>query len=135
MIYTKKMIIQTEKDAIISITDSVVQALQDSGIKNGILVVETPHSTVGVVRTTEIAVSAHKDLLQEIKRLIPSRVDFIHKESADDAAGHIKCALFGNSVSAIVKDGILVADQKLGYFFMEYDGPRKRNYYIFIMGE
>lgn len=135
MIYTEKKTIQTEKDTIVSITESVVEALKKSGIKNGILVVETPHSTAGIVRTTEIAKAAHKDLHQEIKRLIPSRVDFLHQESADDAAGHVKCALFGTSVSAIIKDGALVADRKLGYFFMEYDGPRKRDYYISIVGE
>ena len=135
MIYTEKMTIHTEKNGVISITNSVEKALNNSGIKNGILVVETPHSTAGIVRATEKAISSHKDLLQEVKRLIPSRVDFIHKESPDDAAGHIKSALFGTSVSAVVKDGGLAAEQKLGYFFMEYYGPRKRDIYISIVGE
>ena len=135
MVYIEQKTIQTERNSITSITEAVNAALSASGIRNGILVVETPHSTAGILRTTEKAKSAHKDLLYDIKRLVPSRVDFLHKESPDDAAGHIKCALFGTSVSAIVQEGKLVSDSKLGYFFAEYDGPRARTYYISIVGE
>lgn len=135
MVYTQRKTIQTEQNSITSITEEVDAVLVASGIRNGILVVETPHSTAGILRTTDKAKSAHKDLMYDIKRLVPSRVDFVHKESPDDAAGHIKCALFGTSVSAIIQDGKPVSDKKLGYFFVEYDGPRARTYYISIVGE
>ena len=135
MIYTVKNSLQTKQNDIISITEQVNKAIINSGVKNGVVVVEVTHSTAGLVRTTERAILTHQDLLNETKRLIPSRVDFLHMESADDAAGHIKSALFGTSVTAIISEGSLVADGKLGYFFIEYDGPRKREYYITILGE
>lgn len=135
MTYTKKITIETEKNSIICISDSVWEAVKDSGIKNGIIVVETPHSTAGIIRMTEKAKKAHQDFVYESRRIVPSRIDYMHQESADDAAGHIKSAMFGTSVSACIAEGELIAGHKLGYFFIEYDGPRMREYYISIIGE
>lgn len=135
MYYLEKRTIETEKNAVVCITDEVNESLQKSGVQNGFLVVEVPHSTTGIVRTTAFATDVRADLIEEARRLIPSRLDFNHQETPDDASGHIKCALFGNSVSAIVHDGKLLADGKLGYFLLEYDGPRKRTYSVCVLGE
>ncbi|NLL91933.1 MAG: YjbQ family protein [Ruminococcaceae bacterium] len=135
MVYIEKFEIETTKNAVISITENVKEVLNKSGVKNGLLSIEVPHSTIGVVATTAFVEDIRIDMMEEVKRLVPSRINFKHEDTPDDAAGHIKCALFGTSVTSIVKDGNLVADGKLGYFLMEYDGPRKRNYYICVLGE
>ena len=71
--------------------------------------------------------------MYEVKRLIPSRITFKHQDSPDDAAGHIKCALFGNSITSILCEGELVAENALAYFLVEYDGPRQRKFYVSII--
>lgn len=135
MVYTEERKILTEKNAVISITDIVNEIFAKSGIQNGLLTIEVPHSTIGIMTTTAFAEDIRLDMMEEVKRIVPSRINFHHEETPDDAAGHIKCALFGNSISSIIKDGKLIAGGKLGYFLMEYDGPRQRHYYVQVMGE
>ena len=135
MFYCETRTVQTGKNSYHDLTADMKEVLAKSGVKNGMLVVEIPHSTAGVMATTGHVDAVRKDLVNEVKRLVPSRINFIHEESPDDAAGHIKCGLFGNSITSIVKDGEMVSNGKLGYFLMEYDGPRARKYVIAVMGE
>ena len=125
--------ITTEKNGVHDITDQVKAIVEKSGVKNGIVTVEVPHSTAGVVATSFYDPLVKDDLAYEIKRLVPSRITFKHEEAPDDAAGHIKCALFGCSVTSILKDGAFVAEDALHYFLCEYDGPRNRKFYISII--
>ncbi len=135
MVFTKTFNLETEKGSVCDISADVWEAVKQSGIMNGIAVVETAHSTAGIVRTTSYAGAVLDDVVKEMRRLVPARINFKHEESPDDAAGHIKCALFGTSVSAIVRDGALVSENKLGIFFVEYDGPRSRCYDVCVVGE
>ena len=106
-----------------------------SGVKDGIVTVQVPHSTAGVVATSFYDPKVMEDLMVEVKRLVPSRINFRHEEAPDDAAGHIKCALFGSSVTSILKDGAFVAEDALGWFLLEYDGPRNRRFYVSVIAD
>ena len=127
--------VETKKNGVLDITAHVREVIAKSGIQNGIVTVEVPHSTAGVVATSFIDAAVQVDLMDEIKRLVPSRITFKHEEAPDDAAGHIKCALFGNSVTGILQNGALVSEKALGYFLTEYDGPRKRTFYVSVLGD
>ena len=96
---------------------------------------EGPVFLAGDVATSHFDPKVRLDVMNEIKRLVPSRITFKHEESPDDAAGHIKCAMFGNAITSIVKDGALVNDNVLHYFFMEYDGPRTRKYFVSVISD
>ncbi len=135
MVYTETKKLETGKSTVHDITEDVKAVLKASGVKNGILVVETKHSTAGIMRTTAWGHEVLEDLVKEMRRIVPARINFKHEDSPEDAAGHIKNALFGSSVSCIVKDGKLVADGKLGIYFAEYDGPRSRSYDVCVVGE
>lgn len=135
MVYIEIKELQTEKDSVISISEDLIDIVKKSGIKNGILVAEAPHSTVSLMATTDHGYRVLEDVRDELKRLVPSRVDFKHEESPDDAAGHIKSGLVGTSISMIVKDGKLMAENKRGILLIEYDGPRKRKIHVCVIGE
>lgn len=123
----------TEKNGVHDITAEVKAIVAQSGVKNGIVTIEVPHSTAGVVSTSFYDTKVKEDLMDDIKRLVPSRITFKHEEAPDDAAGHLKCALFGTSVTSILKDSAFVAGEALGYFLCEYDGPRKRRFYVAVL--
>jgi secondary thiamine-phosphate synthase enzyme len=125
--------ILTEKNGVHDITAEVKEIIAQSGVKNGILVVETPHPTAGILALSFSDPLVQKDLVCEIKRLVPSRITFHHEDSPDDAAGQIKRALFGSSVTAILQDGAAVSEETLGYFLCEYDGPRKRRFFVVVI--
>ena len=134
MVNIEELTISTEKDTVLSVTEAVLGMVEKSRIQNGIITVETRNPSTGIVRLPEKAVLSKRDLVNETKRMIPSRIDLVYKESAAAAAGNIKGAVFGTSVTAIIHDGRLAADD-LGIFFAEYDGPGKRNLVVMIMGE
>ena len=77
-----------------------------------------------------------EDLQDEICRLIPTRIDFKHQhDTPTDAAGHVKCSLLGVSIPLIIDGGKLVLGGSQGIFFLEFDGPRKRKYYVKLISD
>ena len=135
MIYINSKKVLTEKNSIIEITDEVLTEIKTSGIKNGHVIVESSESTTGIISTKIKAKELLEDLVYEIKNLVPSRITFKQQISPDETAGEIKNALFGHSVIAIIKEGKLIAGDNLGFYFMEYDGPTSRTYFIEVQGE
>jgi secondary thiamine-phosphate synthase enzyme len=127
--------ILTEKNGVHDITAQVKEIIKQSGIKNGLLTVETPHPTTGILAAAPHDPLLQKDLLDEIKRLVPSRITFKLENSPDDTAGRVKRALFGSSVVTILQDGVSVAGEDMGYFFCDYDGPGKRRFYVAVMAD
>ena len=76
------------------------------------------------------------DLRDEINRLIPTRIDFKHQfDTPSDAAGHVKSALIGVTMSLIVTRGELLLGSSQGLYFLEFDGPRNRSYYVKVIAD
>ena len=65
--------------------------------------------------------------------LVPQRGDFRHAEGNSDA--HVKASLFGPRVLLIVEEGAIRLGMWQGVYFCEFDGPRKRRFYVKIMGD
>jgi secondary thiamine-phosphate synthase enzyme len=66
---------------------------------------------------------------------VPTRINFRHQhDTPQDAAGHIKSALIGASQTFIVEDGQLVLGHSQKIYFFEFDGPRKRQIYVQVLG-
>ena len=135
MVSMETKTLDTQQNQVCDLSAQVAAAVAASGIQSGIAVVETCHSTAGILRTTAWGHEVLEDLVKEMRRLVPARINFKHEESPEDAAGHLKCALFGSSVSCIVRNGTLVSQGKQGIYFLEYDGPRNRTYDICVVGE
>ena len=47
----------------------------------------------------------------------------------------MKCSLLGVSIPLIIDDGKLVLGGSQGIFFLEFDGPRKRKYYVKLISD
>ena len=76
-----------------------------------------------------------EDIVKEMRKIIPARINYLHQDGPENAAGHIKSALFGTSVSMIIKDGKLLIEDKQDVCFADYDGPQIRTYRVCVMGE
>jgi secondary thiamine-phosphate synthase enzyme len=124
----KTIIIQTPpKESLLDITGQVNDLVQASGIKKGICVVFVPHTTAGLTINSYIDPATKQDISNEIRRLVPTRVDFEHTyDTPADAAGHIKSTLVGVSLTLIVTEGQLQLGGSQGLLFCEFDGPRTR---------
>ncbi len=131
----EKIVIDTPPgENLINITAEVKQVVQASGIKEGACLVYIPHTTAGLTINSIMDPATLADLQQEIKRLVPTRVDFEHiYDTPADAAGHIKSSLVGPSLSLIITQGKLLLGHSQGILFWEFDGPRKRKVHLRIL--
>ncbi|MDF1879752.1 YjbQ family protein [Sulfurimonas sp. MAG313] len=117
-----KFQIKTEHTTqMINITEEVKEAVITSGVKDGIVVVFTPHTTASVVLFENVDQNLRRDYLALLKDYVSGR-EFAHK--GGNAQGHLKSALTGASVSIPVVDGHPMFGEWQGLFFCEFDGPR-----------
>ena len=130
--------LQTGPDEnITDITEDIKKLVHSSNIIEGACIIFVPHTTAGICLNSAMDVNTTRDVLDELNRLVPTRVDFHHQfDTPRDAAGHIKSVLVGNSISLIIHDSNLILGHSQSILFCEFDGPRKRVVWLkFISGE
>lgn len=121
-------------EALIDITAQVRAAVAQSGIRDGLCALFVPHTTAAITLNSAIDPLTAQDIIDDLKRLIPKRVDFHHQyDTPADAAGHVKAALIGHTVTLIVDSGDLVLGGSQSILFYEFDGPRQRQVKIKIL--
>jgi secondary thiamine-phosphate synthase enzyme len=131
-----KIAIKTEKDSAVEITREVKEIVSQSGIASGLCVVFIPHTTAGLTITSFWDPKGLEDIQDEISRIIPTRIDFKHQhDTPQDAAGHVKSSLTGVTLTLIIDNSQLLLGHSQGIFFLEFDGPRSREYFVKIMKE
>lgn len=132
-----KIAIETEPgESLVNITPEVEKILQDSGVQEGVCVLNVTHTTAGLTINSKFDPATRTDIVNEIHRLVPTRVDFTHVfDTPTDAAGHIKSTLVATTLSVIVTEGRLLLGHSQGILFCEFDGPRSRNIFVRVMEE
>jgi secondary thiamine-phosphate synthase enzyme len=130
-----KIKIQTPpKESLINITEQVKEAVRASGVQEGLCVLVIPHTTAAITLNSALDAATATDIISDVRRLIPTRVDFNHiYDTPADAAGHIKSTLIGASVTLIVTKGELLLGGSQFILFYEFDGPRQREINVRIM--
>ncbi len=122
-------------DALIDITEQVQQVLRESGVQAGICALVVPHTTAGITINSGLDPATPADIVADIQRLVPTRVDFEHQyDTPADAAGHIKASLIGHSLTLIIDEGRLLMGFSQSIMFYEFDGPRSRQVQVKIIG-
>jgi len=119
---------------IVDLTDEVLEAARESGIKNGLLAVQLPHATAALV-LNEGEEGLKRDLLDKLDDLVEVRGNYKHDRIDDNAHAHLKSALLGTSAVLPITDGHIVRGTWQNFLIIEQDGPRKRRLVVFAMGE
>ena len=133
---TQSISFQTRKDDVISMTEEIQRIVTESGVRDGICIVHSPHTTAGATITSKWDETDFADIKFEMRRIVPTRVDFFHQfDTPEDAAGHIKSVLVGCNMTLIVQDGKLLLGSSQGIFFLEFDGPRSRKCVIKVISD
>jgi len=128
-IQMKTLSIQTHsREELIDITSKVKEAIDSSGIKNGICFVYIPHTTAGVTINENADPSVKADILMAFRNIVPDSLSYTHAEGNSPA--HIKATLVGSSIALIIDNGYPALGTWQGVFFCEFDGPRRRKAYI-----
>jgi secondary thiamine-phosphate synthase enzyme len=119
----------------INITSSVNDALDKSGIKEGMILVSAMHITAGVyVNDAESGIIG--DIDEMLDRLAPYGRDYRHHATGEDNGdAHLKNLLVHHQVVIPVTDGALDLGPWQQVYYAEFDGRRRKRVIIKVMGE
>ncbi len=135
---TRTLNVESRPDTdIIDITADVSRAVKGSGIKSGTVLVFVPGSTASVT-TTEFEPNLNSDLKKAVERLVPSNIEYKHRETWGDDNGrsHVRASLFKPGLTVPFRNGELLLGRWQNIIFMDFDVPaRKREIILQIMGE
>jgi len=113
-----------ERYQLIDITEKVEEIVQESEVKDGLVLVFVPHSTAAIL-LTENEEGLKEDWLDFLKKLV-SGFDFQHNRIDDNADSHILSGLAGQERILLVKGGQIIRGTWQQIFLLELDGPRNR---------
>lgn len=133
---TSYLTIRTEKKVqILRITDKVEQAVRESGVKEGLVLVNPMHITAAVV-VNDNESGLHSDYLRILEKLVPYGADYRHNDTGEDnAAAHIWRQLMGHQVTMAITDGRLDLGTWEQIFYFEFDGKRDKRVLVKVIGE
>ena len=117
---------------LIDITDQVRAAIRASGCSDSLAVVYTPHTTAAITINENADPDVARDLVTALNRLIPFDDHYRHAEG--NSAAHVKSTLVGASETLIVQGGAPLLGTWQGIYFCEFDGPRRRQVHVKVVG-
>ncbi|MFW5894646.1 MAG: secondary thiamine-phosphate synthase enzyme YjbQ [Bacillota bacterium] len=122
--------------AFINITPEVNRALEESGIQEGLVLVNPMHITASVFINDDES-GLHQDYEAFLERIAPEKPhdQYKHNKVEDNADAHIKRQLMGREAVVAVSEGQLDFGPWEQIFYGEFDGKRAKRVLIKIIGE
>ncbi|MBU2647432.1 secondary thiamine-phosphate synthase enzyme YjbQ [bacterium] len=123
--------------AFINITSEVSHCLQESGIREGLLLVNAMHITASVFINDDEH-GLHQDYEKWLERLAPHAPisQYRHNDTGEDNAdAHLKRQVMGREVVVAVTGGKLDFGTWEQIFYGEFDGRRRKRVLVKIIGE
>jgi len=127
-----EFILSAPKQNFYNITAQVREAVTKSDVVSGIAVVYCPHTTAGIAINENADPDVVHDLVIGLDKAFPDRPDFRHGEG--NSTAHMKASTMGSSTTVIIEGGKLLLGTWQGVYFCEFDPPRKRKFYVKVMG-
>ena len=134
--YHKYLTFNTEqRREYINITAEVEQTLDESGIKEGLMLVSAMHITAGIyVNDAESGLIA--DIDEWADKLAPLGPDYAHHRTGEDNGdAHLKNLLIGSQVTLPITEGKIDFGTWQQVYYAEFDGRRSKRVLIKIIGE
>ncbi len=135
--YRKELKIKyPERRGYVNITPQVEKAIEESGIKEGLLLCNSMHITSSVFINDDES-GLHGDFETWLEKLAPEKPhsQYRHNGYEDNADAHLKRQIMGREVVAAVTGGRLDFGTWEQIFYGEYDGMREKRVLIKIIGE
>lgn len=123
--------------AFINITPDVEEVLRDSGIREGLVLVNAMHITASVFVNDDES-GLHHDYEEWLEKLAPHEptTRYRHNETGEDNAdAHLKRQVMGREVVVAVTEGRLDFGPWEQIFYGEFDGRRRKRVLVKIIGE
>lgn len=135
--YRKELIFEVKRRReFINITGHVNQCLAESGITDGLLLVNAMHITASVFINDDES-GLHRDFETWLEKLAPEKPhsQYHHNGYEDNADAHLKRSIMGREVVVAITNGALDFGPWEQIFYGEFDGKRKKRVLVKIIGE
>lgn len=113
----------SRESELIDITDQIRKVVRESGVNEGICVVNVLHTTAGLIINENADPSVRSDIIKSVKDFIKPLQSFTHTEG--NSPSHIRSSIVGTTLSLIVEEADIILGTWQGIFFCEFDGPRR----------
>ncbi len=122
--------------AFINITPQVEKCLEESGITEGLVLVNAMHITASVFINDDEP-GLHRDFDVWLEKLAPHEPvsQYRHNAGEDNGDAHLKRSIMGREVVAAVTKGDLDFGPWEQIFYGEFDGRRRKRVLVKIIGE
>ncbi|MFC1829164.1 secondary thiamine-phosphate synthase enzyme YjbQ [Thermodesulfobacteriota bacterium] len=121
---------------LINITPQVDACLKESGIREGLVLVNAMHITASVFINDDEP-GLHHDYDVWLEKLAPHEPvsQYRHNTYEDNADAHMKRQIMGREVVVAITDGKLDFGTWERIFYGEFDGRRRKRVLVKIIGE
>ena len=125
-----------KRRGLINITRDVQAAIDESGVKEGLVLVNAMNITASVFINDDES-GLHRDYERWLEKLAPEKPysQYDHNGFEDNADAHLKRTIMGREVVCAIPKGKLDSGTWEQIFYYELDGMRNKHALIKIIGE
>lgn len=136
--YRKELWFDTpNRISFINITGRVEECLRESGVREGLVLVNAMHITASVFINDDES-GLHRDFESWLEQLAPHEPisHYLHNRTGEDNGdAHLKRQVMGREVVVAITDSRLDFGPWEQIFYGEFDGKRKKRVLVKIIGE
>ena len=124
---------------ITDITARIASTVRESGVRDGIVHIQTLHTTTALFLNESQQALLH-DFETLARMLVDENRSWRHNDpnysdcDRGNAAAHLRSLLLGHSLTLQIQAGRLLLGQWQAVLFAELDGPRNRNLSVQMIG-
>ncbi len=133
----------TAQIEFINITDEVEKVVEKSGVREGQVLIYSPHTTASIIVNHNESMLI-QDFMRTLYRLAPVSDRYSHdlfelnrsktSDGRSNGHSHCKAMLLGVSQTLPVAKGKIILGERQNIFFVETDGARKRDALVQVIG-
>ncbi len=125
-----------QRRKLLNITGQVEEALRESGITEGLCLVNAMHISASVFVNDDES-GLHGDIEKWLEKLAPEKPhsQYTHNRGEDNADAHLKRTIMGREAVLAVTEGRLDLGPWEQVFYGEFDGMRRKRVLIKIIGQ
>jgi secondary thiamine-phosphate synthase enzyme len=122
--------------AYLNITPQVEEVVRESGVTEGLVLVNAMHITASVFINDDES-GLHSDFEKWLEELAPEKPhsQYAHNGFEDNADAHLKRQVMGREVVVAISEGRLDFGPWEQIFYGEFDGKRRKRVLVKVIGE
>jgi secondary thiamine-phosphate synthase enzyme len=139
MVITKEIRVKTKGNCdVINMTEQVIEAIRDTDIKDGAVVLFNVGSTAGITTTEYEPGLVNYDIATAFEKIAPKKARYEHEETWHDDNGHshVRATLLGPSLSVPLVEGRMTLGTWQQIILVDFDTrARTRTIICQIIGQ